>query len=168
MIHLKTILHPTDFSEDSRYALEVACAIARDQAAHVVLLHVLPRPALIGRDAQVPAFKDAHTAEDLQAYREEVMGRLERMRDEAAYADVQPLLREGDAVEVILRAAEETPCDLIVLGSHGKSRMYQLMMGSVATGVARRAPCPVVTVKKPQSVPSAAAGPGKEATCQTR
>jgi len=149
MIHLKTILHPTDFSADSRYALELACALARDQAARVILLHVVPRPAPIGRDPKVPAFKEAHTAEDLQAYRQEMLGRLEGLRVEAPHADVQPLLREGDVADTILRTAEETPCDLIVMGSHGKSRMYQLMMGSVAAEVMQNAPCPVVTVRIP-------------------
>ncbi|MFO0969940.1 MAG: universal stress protein [Gemmataceae bacterium] len=151
MIRLKRILHPTDFSEDSRYALELACALARDQAARVVLLHVVPRSAPIGRDSQVPAFKDAHTAEDLQAFREETMARLEKMRDEASYADVQPMLKEGDVAGVILRTADETPCDLVVMGSHGKSGAYQATLGSVAAEVTRRGACPVVVARLPRS-----------------
>jgi nucleotide-binding universal stress UspA family protein len=146
MIRLKTILHPTDFSADSRYALELACALARDQAARVVLLHVVPRPAPIGRDRKVPAFKEAHTEEDLETYRQEMKARLERLRDEAPYAQVEGLLKEGDVTGVIARTAEETASDLIVMGSHGKSRMCQLTMGSVAAEVTRNAPCPVVTV----------------------
>ncbi len=153
MIRLKTILHPTDFSEDSRYALEVACALARDQAVPVTLLHVVPRPAPIGRDSQVPAFKEAHTEADLQAYRQEMMRRLERLREEAPHMDVRPLLREGDVSDVIARTADEMPCDLIVMGSHGKSCAYQLIMGSVAAEVTRRAACPGVTVKAPLAEP---------------
>jgi nucleotide-binding universal stress UspA family protein len=97
----------------------------------------------------VPAFKEAHTAEDLQSYRQDMLGRLEELRGEAPYANVQPLLREGDVADTILRTAEEIPCDLIVMGSHGRSRMYQLMMGSVAAAVTRKAPCPVVAVRVP-------------------
>lgn len=150
MIHLKTILHPTDFSEDSRYALELACSLARDQAARVILLHVLPRPSLIGRDSNVPAFKEEHTSADLKTYRDEVTGRLTRLREEASWAQVESVLKEGDVASVILRAAEETPCDVIVMGTHGKTRMHQIMMGSVAAEVARKASCPVVTVRIPQ------------------
>jgi nucleotide-binding universal stress UspA family protein len=151
MIALKTILHPTDFSESSRYALELACALARDQAARVILLHVLPHPAPIGTDSNVPAFKDAHTAEDLQAYREEMARLLAKVREQAACAQVEPLLKEGPVAEVITRTAAEMPCDLIVMGTHGRSRMHRLMMGSVAAAVTRNASCPVVTVKVPLS-----------------
>jgi nucleotide-binding universal stress UspA family protein len=148
MIALKTILHPTDFSEPSRYALELACAFARDQAARVLLLHVLPRPAsATGRDA--PAFKEQHAQEDLQAYQEEMAALLEKVRGQAPGAPLEPLLKEGPIAEVIARTAAETPCDLIVMGTHGRSRMHQAMMGSVAAAVTRNAPCPVVTVKVP-------------------
>jgi nucleotide-binding universal stress UspA family protein len=158
MIHLKTILHPTDFSEESRYALEVACALARDQAARVLLLHVVPRPVPLGRDGGVPVFKDAHTAEDLHTNRQEALSRLERLRSEAASGQVEVMLTEGDVVGVITRAAEEAACDLIVMGSHGRSRMYQLMMGSVAADVTRKATCPVVTVRIPASTVAHPAG----------
>jgi nucleotide-binding universal stress UspA family protein len=158
MLHLRTILHPTDFSEDSLYALEVACAIARDQAARLILLHVVPRPSPIGRDANVPAFKDAHTDADLQAYRQEMQSRLAKLREEASYAQIEAVLKEGNVAAVIVRTAEETPCDLIVMGTHGKSRMVQLMMGSVATDVMRKPPCPTLTVRAPRS----ATRPGAE------
>jgi nucleotide-binding universal stress UspA family protein len=149
MIRLKTILHPTDFSKDSQYALEVAYALARDQAARVILLHVVPRPVLIGRDSNVPAFKEAHAEEDFLANRQEMMDRLKRLRGEAPSAQVEALLKEGDVAGVIARTAEETACDLIVMGTHGRSRSFQLMMGSVAAEVTQKASCPVVTVKVP-------------------
>jgi nucleotide-binding universal stress UspA family protein len=162
MMRLKTILQPTDFSESSRYALEVACALARDQSARVILLHVLPRPGLIGRDSGVPAFKEAHAQEDLHDYRQELMGRLESLRREAPSAQVEVALKEGAVAEVIVRTAEETACDLIVLGSHGKSRNYELTMGSVAAEVTKGPPCPVVTVKAPAPASPIAARLGME------
>jgi len=149
MIKLNTILHPTDFSESSQYALELACALAREQAARLVVLHVLPRPAPVGRDSNVPAFKDMHTAEDLTAYRQEMAGMLARLREKASYAKIETLLKEGQAPEEIARTAADIPCDLIVMGTHGRSRMYQLTMGSVAAAVTRATKCPVVTVKVP-------------------
>jgi len=149
MLHLKTILHPTDFSESSQHALELACALAREQDARLLILHVLPRPAAIGRDSAVPAFKDMHTTEDLAAYRQEMAGMLSRARDKADCTNVDTLLKEGPVAEEIARTASETPCDVIVMGTHGRSRMYQLTMGSVATAVSRNAPCPVVTVRVP-------------------
>jgi nucleotide-binding universal stress UspA family protein len=148
MIQLKTILHPTDFSEHSRYALEVACALARDQAARVILLHVLPRPVPATAE-NVPAQRLQHTEEDLMAYREEMAGLLAKVRESASCFQTEPLLKEGDIASVISRTAEETPCELIVMGTHGKSRMHQVMMGSVAAEVTRKARCPVLTVRIP-------------------
>lgn len=147
MIHLKTILHPTDFSEHSIQALEMACALARDQNARVILLHVVPRPVSLVSD--VSACKEEHALEDSKTYREEMVRRLKKLREEAPWAQVESLLKEGDVAGIILRTAEENPCDLIVMGTHGRSRMHQLMMGSVAAEVSRKAPCPVVTVKVP-------------------
>jgi nucleotide-binding universal stress UspA family protein len=149
MIALKTILHPTDFSEPSRYALELACAVARDQAARLVLLHVMPQPAEATR-GEVPAIKARHAEEDLKAYREEMATLLGKVRERAPYAHVEPQLKEGPVADVIIRTAAEVPCDLIVMGTHGRSRMHQLVMGSVASAVTQNAPCPIVTVKVPE------------------
>jgi universal stress protein A len=141
-------LHPTDFSESSQYALELACVLARDQAARIILLHVMPLPAPVtGKDA--PAVKEQHTQEDLQTYRGEMAALLANVREKASWAQVEPMLKEGPVADVITRTATETPCDLIVMGTHGRSRMNQSMMGSVAAAVTRSAPCPVVTVTVP-------------------
>lgn len=151
MIRLKTILHPTDFSEHSRYALEVACALAREQAAQVILLHVVPPPAPVSADA--PAVKARHTEEDVKAYREEMAGLLARARERASWAKVEPVLREGPVAEVIARTVAERPCDLIVMGTHGRSGGRRPVMGSVAAEVTCTAPCPVVTVQLPRPQP---------------
>ena len=152
MIHLKTILHPTDFSEDSRYALEVACALARDQAARVILLHVLPAPAGPG---EAPTVRALHAEEDLRAYREEMARELEKVRAAAPPAKVEPVLKEGEVAAVIARTAAETPCDLIVIGTRGRNGGPAGQMGGVARAVSRAATCPVVTVRAPVKVPPA-------------
>ena len=150
MITLKTILHPTDFSESSRYALELACALARDQAARVLLLHVLPNPTVAAGE-DVPPVKLQHAEEDLKSYRQEMAGVLAKAREKAPYAKVETLLKEGPVADMITRTATENLCDLIVMGTHGRSRPQQVMMGSVAAAVTRCSACPVVTVKVPSS-----------------
>jgi nucleotide-binding universal stress UspA family protein len=57
------------------------------------------------------------------------------------------MLKEGDVAAEIVRAEEQVPADLIVLGSHGKTAEARRMMGSVAEAVLRRARCPVLTVR---------------------
>ena len=58
-------------------------------------------------------------------------------------------VEKGDAAPRIVGVAEETRCDLIVMGTHGRTGLGRVLMGSVAEQVLRTAPCPVVTVKAP-------------------
>jgi nucleotide-binding universal stress UspA family protein len=64
---------------------------------------------------------------------------------------VERILETGDPVEVILRTAAKLPADLIVLGSHGRTGLARLLLGSVAEQVVRKATCPVLVVKRPSS-----------------
>lgn len=150
MLQLKTILHPTDLSEDSRYALDLACVLARDQKARLILLHILPRLPVGAGTGGVSALREEHTSADLKAYREEMAGQLEKIRKGLPLERVEVLIKEGEAARVIAVTAEETPCDLIVMGTHGRSGKDEMMMGSVAAQVARRPPCPVVTIAAPR------------------
>ena len=59
-------------------------------------------------------------------------------------------LVNGDPATEIVRLAEEEGVDMIVLGTHGRTGLYRLLMGSVAEAIVRRAMCPVLTFKQPQ------------------
>jgi nucleotide-binding universal stress UspA family protein len=69
---------------------------------------------------------------------------------------IESTVMEGDPVEMILRAAEETNSDVIVMGTHGRTGLRRLLMGSVAEGVGRKAPCSVLTARAPRTADSAA------------
>ena len=95
---------------------------------------------------------------DLRFYQdalEEVRGRLD---GPDLNNPVETRLRQGDAAEEILSSAEELGCDLIVMGTHGRSGLGRLLMGSVAESVLRKARCPVLTVKSPLSTTASASG----------
>jgi nucleotide-binding universal stress UspA family protein len=77
---------------------------------------------------------------------------LQQVRPDAAQLPVDHRLVEGDAAAEILRLAAETHCDLIVMGTHGRTWLSRMLMGSVAEQVVRKAPCPVLTVKTQQHV----------------
>jgi nucleotide-binding universal stress UspA family protein len=136
---IRLILHPTDFSTRSWPALGVARALARANGAGIVLLHVAPAEVLTGGTFYAPA--------DLGPEREA----LANLRDETAKAgfegSVQTRFSQGDPVTEILLAAEELDCDLIVMGSHGRTGLRRLLMGSVAEYVIRKAPCLTLIVK---------------------
>jgi len=153
MLPIRTILHPTDFSEQSDYALRLAAAQARDHGARLVLLHVASLPVVVyGGDLPVPVPEDSH---------DEERQRLESLPVPAPTTTERHFV-EGDVATEILRLAQETNSDLIVMGTHGRTGLARLLMGSVAEQVVRKAPCPVLTVKTPFPAVSPAPGAPQE------
>lgn len=147
---IKTILHPTDFSANSQQALEIACMLACDANARLLVLHVVPRTAPVVGPGDVSALRQAETrAYDLQSYRAEMMDRLHNLPMPGFEIGVERILEEGDVARSILRVAEHHGCDLIIMGAHGGSARYDKAMGSVAETVTRQAPCPVLTLRLP-------------------
>jgi nucleotide-binding universal stress UspA family protein len=141
MLAVQTILHPTDFSERSQYALWLACALARDYGARLIVLHVASVPAVVYGEGVVPT-----NPEELRAAAQE---QLDRLRVPQANLRAERRLEQGDAVEEVLRTAREAGADLIVMGTHGRTGLGRLLMGSVAEQIVRKATCPVLTVKAP-------------------
>jgi nucleotide-binding universal stress UspA family protein len=139
MLPIKTILHPTDFSERSEFAFRLACLLARDYGAKLVLVHVVENPTTIGGEGMMIL----PPAPDLEALR----GELHHLRPIDPKVHVEYQLVEGEVANEIIRLSKETKSDVIVMGTHGRTGFGRLLLGSVAEQVLRRAPCPVVTVK---------------------
>jgi nucleotide-binding universal stress UspA family protein len=141
MLPISTILHPTDFSPLSEEALRLAYFLAKDHGARLIVLHVREIPvAVYGEFGYVPV-----EPENDDAIREQ----LSRVRPAQSTPRVEHVLRSGNPAEEIVRIANETPCDLIVMGTHGRTGFARMLMGSVAENVMRKAPCPVLTIKMP-------------------
>jgi nucleotide-binding universal stress UspA family protein len=153
MLPLRTILHPTDFSERSANALQLGCALARDYGARLIIVHVAAPPvAVYGEAVLIP---------ESTAY----LKPLQRQLVQLPVPDgvrVERRFEEGDVADQILRVATETPADLIVMGTHGRTGLGRLLMGNVAERVVRRATCPVLTVKTPLPEPAAASNRPRE------
>jgi nucleotide-binding universal stress UspA family protein len=130
------ILVPTDFSVCSMWALRYAEELARRFGAEIVLLHV--------DQALAPGSELAQTRHE--ASREELDGLVTLLgrRDVPA----RKVLRFGGPAEEVLSTAEAEDADLIVMGTHGRTGMAHVLMGSVAENVMRRSPCPVLTVRQ--------------------
>lgn len=140
----RTILHPTDFSPESRPAFELACDLARSHGAKLILLHVLERPVFVhGGAMSVPP---PPPSEDERQTLEQQLQQLQPCPPEVS---VERLLVEGEPSVAIIRVAKEKNCDLIVLGTHGRTGLKRLLLGSVAEKVLRGAPCPVLTMRTP-------------------
>lgn len=154
MLPIRTILHPTDFSNHSDYALRVAGSIARDYGARLIVLHVLneAEPPAWLYDRMVGSFP---WTEDCDVVLEQ---RLRPIRESAPGLRVEHRVEEGIPPEEILRVAGEVHCDLIVMSTHGRKGMERLRMGSVAEEVMRKARCPVLTMKDRMPSPSPESG----------
>jgi nucleotide-binding universal stress UspA family protein len=138
---IQTILYPTDFSECSQKALQVAFSLARDYKARLVVLHVATPPPFITYGEFEKALHETG------AYRNQ----LEDMLRECQLPDCNAEFRleEGDPAAEILNVAAAIPCDVIVMGMHGRTGLKRLLMGSVSERVVRQSVCPVLTISAP-------------------
>jgi nucleotide-binding universal stress UspA family protein len=139
---IRTILHPTDFSDSSAEAFEMACALARDYGARLLVLHVRQPSAAPLLEGPLP--DPRRPLESQEGFRWKT---FPWPRPPDPRVEVEHRLAEGGPDEEVLRLARGTPCDLIVMGTHGRTGWGRLLLGSVAEEVLRRAPCPVLVVK---------------------
>jgi len=136
---IRVILHPTDFSESSEAAVHVAHMLARDLGARLVILHVASLEVLM---------EGTPVAEtDPRVYRDALENVRKRLDGTDLKYPVETRISRGFAPEGILQTAEEIGCDLIVMGSHGRTGLMRVLMGSVAEFVLPKAGCPVLVVK---------------------
>ncbi len=146
---IQTILHPTDFSASAQPAFETACALARDYGATLVVLHVmLPSSSPL---MSTPPPNPLKPALSQQAFADlpwpQAAGQPVRIDHRVA---------AGEPAEEILRLSKALSCDLVVMGSHGRSGLGRLLTGSVAEEVLRKSACPVLVVKTPLQATAAA------------
>ena len=145
------ILAPTDFSEDSKLALTYAVTLAQKFSSEIIVVHVDQPLAPVMVSELNPGF-DVSTmnriAEEgrLLALKE-LDGTTARLRESGVKA--RQLMRVGAPFLEIIHAAQSEGTDLIVMGTHGRSGLAHVLMGSVAERVVNKAPCPVLTVRHP-------------------
>jgi nucleotide-binding universal stress UspA family protein len=142
MLPVHTILLPTDFSDNAQAVFPMACALARDCGARVVVLYVVPPPLY------QEVMEARHHSEERYAAPREA---LHKMRAPDQNVRVEHRLEEGQPAKVILEVADDLQAGLIVMGTHGRTGLGRLLLGSVAEQVLREARCPVMTLKTPAS-----------------
>ena len=146
---IQTILHPTDFSESADHAFRLACSLARDHAARLVVMHVAPLVyPFVGEMIAVPPLDLANG----EVERERILEKLEAMKPSYGGFPVEYRVEEGEPVERILSVAADVDAGLIVVGTHGRTGIKRFLMGSVAEHLIREAPCSVLAVKTPSAV----------------
>ena len=141
---IRKILVPTDFSPHADEAFRVAHTLARATGAEVVLFHVAQPPAVVSEDGRLLADPASGNATNLWDRFQSVQPADPKVRVER-----QVIVAERPGASHILEILDKLGCDLIVMGTHGRSGLKHLLFGSVAEEVVRRARCPVTVVKAP-------------------
>jgi nucleotide-binding universal stress UspA family protein len=153
MLPIKRILVPTDFGECSAPAVRLAAELADKFGAELVLLHVVQDLALAMPDAVMPTpvpgpdlgqLIDAGKVGLTNLIEREKLGRLNPRTE----------VRVGSPVPEIVSAAADLKADLLCVGTHGRTGLAHLLLGSQAERIIREAPCPVVTVKPSPQPPA--------------
>jgi len=141
----KRILVPVDSSDQATAACEFAAEEYPD--ATVVLLHVInPAEAGYSAEASIPSFSE-EWYEKQKATSEDLLDDLEATVTEAGVESVERVIEVGRPTTVIVEYADGHDINQIIMGSHGRSGMSRILLGSVAEIVVRRASVPVTVVR---------------------
>jgi nucleotide-binding universal stress UspA family protein len=159
---VQKILVPIDYSENSQRALQWGASLAEKYGGKLLLLHVIPKaaeevfPECGSFGSPASSFSEVKTP-DTQSFRQPLIIDLvdtahTELHDfaEKNLTDIAPeqvVVAVGRPPEEILRVAREEKVDLVVMGTHGRTGVRHLLLGSVAEAVTRHAPCPVFTVR---------------------
>lgn len=143
---IRRIMHPSDFSTASRAAFAKAVEMAKADRAELILAHVVNPVMPVPGEAYVSPRVYEEIAATARAWGRKRLARLVA-KAKASGVRATALLLDGVAHERIVRAARAKRVDLLILGTHGRSGLARLFVGSVASRVVAAAPCPVLTVR---------------------
>ncbi len=155
MADTNRIVYATDLSPASLAAFPHAVRLALTFGAELTILHVLPTPAgvVLPEGGYVPQAVWDDLYAGLRAHASSELGHLcKRAVDEGARATTA-IVEGGIAHEEIVRAARDLKADMLVLGTHGRTGVTKLFLGSVAARVVATASCPVLTVRAREDAP---------------
>jgi nucleotide-binding universal stress UspA family protein len=143
MLRIQAILHPTDFSETANHALQIAHSLARDHKAKLVLVTVAPEAPL-----PLPQkYQYLEARKEYETLLEDARRRVDALAATITDVPVSAFVECGDPGPAILAVADKCQSDLIIMGTHGRTGVSRVLLGSVAEYVTRHAVCPVLTVK---------------------
>lgn len=142
-VSVKNVLSPTDFSETSEAALPYATAICRRFGATLHSAHILSDASLLLMTGGVDYVSMGTLYEDAHA---EAKEKLEVLSEQVEGIPHRNYVRHGQVWKNLAGIVDENAIDLIVAGTHGRTGLGKLLLGSVAENILRHAPCPVLTI----------------------
>jgi nucleotide-binding universal stress UspA family protein len=146
VIAIRRILVPVDLSGTSERGLLYAAELSEKLGAELRVLYVVAEPAAVLPDMMMPVPVATDDTDDLLASGRQAVAELIAAKN-LTRLNPSSEVRVGTAGEEILAAAKDWNADLVVIGTHGRTGLTHLLLGSVAEEVVRHAPCPVLTVR---------------------
>lgn len=149
MIHkVDKVLLSTDFSEHSKVAVPWAVDLAKKYKADLHIIHVFDEAAIEAFFFNYAGQADEYFAKFREGFQNEIDELLSGL--DTGGITIRPVLANGNPFLEIVQYAKENGIDIIVLGTHGRTGMAHMFMGSIAEKVVRKAHCPVLTVRSPE------------------
>jgi len=156
MDSIQRITYATDFSPSSLAAFPHALRLARVTGAEVTILHVLPALTPFVDLGYVPQQTWSEFDATMRAKAGQEMNHLIRQAVDAGVRTTSCIVGPGLPADEIVRAVDKAKTDVLVLGTHGRTGVARLLLGSVATRVVATASCPVLTVRAAETAAAAA------------
>lgn len=159
--NITKILYATDLSKNARYAFGFAASLSARYNAPITILHILEELSptalmmvgdIIGETRWVSLKKEKEilVVETIKERLEEFHQDIQCDYPECAFVVEDTIVATGQPVEQILHYAENTDCDLVVMGSHGQGMLAEVMIGSTSRRVLRRCRKPVMVIRLPE------------------
>ncbi len=148
-LQIKRILFPTDCSETSTKALPYAVFVAQQSGARLYIIHVVEELSEITGFYIPHISTDALEEEMERAARDLMKAYLKKhLKD---FRNYKSIIKKGDPYREIVGFAKENSIDIIIMGTHGRSGLEKVLLGSTTKGVLKNAPCPVLSVFLPET-----------------
>ena len=150
---VKKVLIALDYNPTAQKVAEEGFSMAKAMKAEIILLHVISDPVYYSSTEYSPimgfnGFMDTSMMQldSLNALKEAALNFLDKSRHHLGDKSIQTLIKEGDFAESILNAAKEVHADIIILGSHSRKWLENVVMGSVTEKVLRHTPIPLFII----------------------
>ncbi|MCK5833867.1 universal stress protein [bacterium] len=145
---ISNILMPTDFSEQSKAAVNYAVDLARKYHAKLHIIHVFDENVF---DPAFFSTSDENAEKYFKKVREGFEAEVDALFEnhDTSGINIITVLANGSAFAEIIKYAKANSTDLIVMGTHGRSGLSTILLGNVTEKVVHKAPCPVLTVRHP-------------------
>jgi nucleotide-binding universal stress UspA family protein len=142
----KKILYPTDFSDVSKKAIDYIKQLKEGGSETVIVLHVINERGM----RAIERYASGNSVEIEQRIMDDAKQELKVIEDDLKKSGfkVKTMIRRGVPLQEILKAEEDEDISVMVIGSHGKTNLEEIFLGSVSEKVARRCKSPVLIIKR--------------------